>query len=101
MDQWLAFAPALAAGTGLMAAAAQANDFLATRTYLVGHRLTLADIAVWGELAGATPLAPLFPRPSSATTHDRPCHVQRRLNTGWRNPRAEQSFCRRVRVPGA
>mmetsp|Transcript_4615 Transcript_4615/g.13253 ORF Transcript_4615/g.13253 Transcript_4615/m.13253 type:complete len:1008 (+) Transcript_4615:196-3219(+) len=51
VDQWLAFAPALGAGPGLVAAAAQANEYLAARTFLVGHRLTLADIAVWGELA--------------------------------------------------
>lgn len=60
MDQWLAFAPALGAGPGLVAAAAQANEYLAARTFLVGHRLTLADIAVWGELAGAQGCSQLF-----------------------------------------
>lgn len=52
VDQWLAFAPSLSAGPGLLPAAAAANVFLESRTYLVGHRLTLADVAVWGELAG-------------------------------------------------
>ena len=63
VDQWLGFAPALAAGPGLLAAAAAANEYLATRTYLVGHRLTLADVAVWGELAGAGRHLPAAPPP--------------------------------------
>ena len=53
VDEWLAFLPRLAAGPGLAEAAAAVNNFLALRTYLVGHRLTLADIALWGQLTGA------------------------------------------------
>ena len=52
VDEWLAFLPRLAAGPGLAEAAAAVNDFLSLRTYLVGHRLTLADIALWGQLTG-------------------------------------------------
>ncbi len=54
VDEWLAFSPSLAAGPGLADAAAAVNDYLALRTYLVGHRLTLADVAVWGQLTGDT-----------------------------------------------
>lgn len=52
VDQWLAFAPSLGAGPRLLPSAAAANVYLESRTYLVGHSLTLADVAVWGELAG-------------------------------------------------
>lgn len=55
VDEWLAFSPLLAAGPGLADAAAAVNDYLALRTYLVGHRLTLADVAVWGQLTGGLP----------------------------------------------
>ena len=54
VDEWLAFLPRLAAGPGLAEAAAALNDFLSLRTYLVGHRLTLADIALWGQLTGGS-----------------------------------------------
>ena len=52
VDEWLAFAPSLAAGPGLADAAAAVNEYLALRTFLVGYRLTLADVALWGQLTG-------------------------------------------------
>ena len=51
MDQWLDFSTSLVSGAGLEAACAVVNDFLALRTFLVGHGVTLADVAVWGQLA--------------------------------------------------
>ena len=52
VDQWLDFSPALGPGAGLEAACAIANEFLQLRTFLVGYRLSLADLACWGQLAG-------------------------------------------------
>ncbi len=53
VDQWLEFAGSLAPGSTLEAACAVANEYLQLRTYLVGYRLSLADLACWGQLAGA------------------------------------------------
>jgi len=52
VDQWLEFAGSLAPGSALEAACAVANEYLQLRTYLVGYRLSLADLACWGQLAG-------------------------------------------------
>jgi glutamyl-tRNA synthetase len=53
VDQWLEYAGSLAPGSALEAACAVANEYLQLRTYLVGYRLSLADLACWGQLAGA------------------------------------------------
>ena len=53
VDQWLDFAASLAPGSALEAACAVANEYLQLRTYMVGYRLSLADLACWGQLAGA------------------------------------------------
>ena len=42
-------------GSSLEVACAIANEYLQLRTYLVGYRLSLADLACWGQLAGAAP----------------------------------------------
>ena len=52
MDQWLDFSAALGPGSSLETACTIANEFLALRTFLVGYRLSLADLACWGQLAG-------------------------------------------------
>lgn len=54
VDAWLDYCPSLVPGAGLEAACAAVDNFLAPRSYLVGYGLTLADVAVWGQLA-ATP----------------------------------------------
>ena len=54
VDQWLEFAGSLGPGAGLEGACAAANEYLQLRTFLVGYRLSLADLACWGQLAGAT-----------------------------------------------
>lgn len=53
VDQWLDFLPMLAPGAGLAAACAYVDSMLALRTTLVGHHVTLADVALWGCFAGS------------------------------------------------
>ena len=53
MDQWLDFAPQLVPGASFAAACQAANEALTLRTFLAGHGLTVADVAVWGQLKGA------------------------------------------------
>ena len=50
VDQWLDIAQSLVPGHGLEAACSSVNDFLSLRTFLVGHSLTLADVACWAQL---------------------------------------------------
>ena len=61
MDQWLDFAPQLVPGAGFAAPCEAANEALTLRTFLAGHSLTVADVAVWGQLKSA-----LTPRLSDA-----------------------------------
>ena len=52
VDQWLDVATAtLAPGVALEGGCTAANAYMALRTYLVGHALSLADLAAWGQLA--------------------------------------------------
>ena len=48
---WIERAKNFAPGGGFEAQCEGANEYLATRTYLVGHELTLADLAMWGEFS--------------------------------------------------
>ena len=50
VDQWLDIAQSLVPGHGLEAACSSVNDFLSLRTFLVGHSLSLADVACWAQL---------------------------------------------------
>jgi hypothetical protein len=52
VDQWLDFAPQLVAGASFAAACEAANAALTLRTYLAGHSMSVADVAVWGQLKG-------------------------------------------------
>lgn len=53
VDQWLDFAPQLVPGAGFTAPCEAANEALTLRTFLAGHSLTVADVAVWGQLKSA------------------------------------------------
>ena len=53
VDQWLDFAPQLVPGASFAAACQAANEALTLRTLLAGHGLTVADVAVWGQLKSA------------------------------------------------
>ena len=49
--EWVTRSGDLAPGGGFEAQCESVNEYLATRTYLVGHDVTLADLALWGELS--------------------------------------------------
>ena len=51
VDQWLDFSGQLVMGAGFEPALAAVSSFLSLRTLLVGDALSLADVAVWGQLA--------------------------------------------------
>ncbi|GFR43005.1 hypothetical protein Agub_g4005 [Astrephomene gubernaculifera] len=53
VDQWLETATGIVSGATLEAQCVALNDYLALRTFLVGYSLTLADLAVWGQLQGS------------------------------------------------
>lgn len=50
VDSWIDTSTALVPGLTLEPLAEAISAFLALRTYLVGHSLSLADVAVWGQL---------------------------------------------------
>ena len=59
VEQWVDYAASETGGLGAALAGMAFDDhikfvdgFLLTRTYLVGHSLTLADVCLWGALAG-------------------------------------------------
>ncbi|XP_047329745.1 glutamate--tRNA ligase, cytoplasmic-like [Impatiens glandulifera] len=55
IDEWLDYAPILASGSGFEAACSHIDDYLLKRTFIVGHSLSIADIAIWAGLAGTGP----------------------------------------------
>ncbi|CAL5017217.1 unnamed protein product [Urochloa decumbens] len=50
--EWLEYAPTFLSGSEFENACSFVDGYLASRTFLVGHGLTIADIAVWSNLAG-------------------------------------------------
>ncbi|CAO2174611.1 unnamed protein product [Urochloa humidicola] len=50
--EWLEYAPMFLSGSEFENACSFVDGYLASRTFLVGHGLTIADIAVWSNLAG-------------------------------------------------
>ncbi|KAM3299685.1 hypothetical protein ACQJBY_040939 [Aegilops geniculata] len=52
VDQWLEYAPLILSGSEFEAACSFLDGYLATRTFLVGYGLSIADIAVWSNLTG-------------------------------------------------
>jgi hypothetical protein len=57
VDTWLDFAPLLVPGLGFEGACASLDEFLTLRTFLVGYNVTIADLAIWGQLQGEQQLA--------------------------------------------
>lgn len=53
VDQWLDFSTSLVSGAGLEAVCGVVDQFLSLRTYLVGYKLSIADLQIWGQLQGA------------------------------------------------
>lgn len=53
IDYWLEYAcNNVVAGANFEAVCNGINDYLALRTYVIGHNLTVADLALWGQLQG-------------------------------------------------
>ncbi|PSS08412.1 Glutamate--tRNA ligase [Actinidia chinensis var. chinensis] len=52
IDEWLEYAPVLASGGEFEGACNYIDGYLLARTFLVGHSLSIADIAIWSGLAG-------------------------------------------------
>eukprot|EP00195_Chlamydomonas_chlamydogama_P010601 CAMPEP_0202902822 /NCGR_PEP_ID=MMETSP1392-20130828/17067_1 /ASSEMBLY_ACC=CAM_ASM_000868 /TAXON_ID=225041 /ORGANISM="Chlamydomonas chlamydogama, Strain SAG 11-48b" /LENGTH=734 /DNA_ID=CAMNT_0049589629 /DNA_START=191 /DNA_END=2395 /DNA_ORIENTATION=- len=51
VDYWLDYAQTnVSAGANFEAVCIGISDYLALRTFIVGHTLTIADIAIWGQL---------------------------------------------------
>lgn len=53
IDEWLEYAPVLSSGAEFDGACNYIDGYLLKRTFLVGHCLSIADIAIWSGLAGA------------------------------------------------
>ncbi|KAJ7973188.1 Glutamate--tRNA ligase [Quillaja saponaria] len=52
IDEWLDYAPELSLGSAFESACRYVDEYLEKRTFLVGHSLSIADIAIWSGLAG-------------------------------------------------
>uniref|UniRef100_A0A453EQB3 glutamate--tRNA ligase n=1 Tax=Aegilops tauschii subsp. strangulata TaxID=200361 RepID=A0A453EQB3_AEGTS len=52
VDQWLEYAPLILSGSEFEAACLFLDGYLASRTFLVGYGLSIADIVVWSNLTG-------------------------------------------------
>lgn len=52
IDEWLDYAPIFASGSQFEEACRYVDGYLLQQTFLVGHSLSIADIAVWSGLAG-------------------------------------------------
>ncbi|KAF3678272.1 putative nectarin-1-like [Capsicum annuum] len=52
IDEWLDYAPIFASGSQFEEACGYVDGYLPQHTFLVGHSLSIADIAVWSGLAG-------------------------------------------------
>jgi glutathione S-transferase len=50
--EWLEYAPTFLLGSEFEVACSFVDGYLMSRTFLVGHVLTIADITVWSNLAG-------------------------------------------------
>ncbi|DBA68340.1 TPA: hypothetical protein ACH3X2_013650 [Trebouxia sp. C0005] len=50
VDQWLDFSTAIVSGASLEAVCGIVDQFLSLRTYLVGYKLSIADLQIWGQL---------------------------------------------------
>lgn len=53
IDEWLEYAPIFASGSQFEEACGYVDGYLLQHTFLVGHSLSIADIAVWSGLAGS------------------------------------------------
>ncbi|GMN23176.1 hypothetical protein TIFTF001_000021 [Ficus carica] len=52
IDEWLDYAPVLSSGSTFENGCKYVDEYLSGNTFLVGHNLSIADIAIWSGLAG-------------------------------------------------
>ncbi|GMH06691.1 hypothetical protein Nepgr_008531 [Nepenthes gracilis] len=52
IDEWLDYVAIFSSGSEFEAGCSYVNNYLLTNTFLVGHSLSIADIALWAALAG-------------------------------------------------
>lgn len=52
IDEWLDYAPVLSSGSTFENGCKNVDEYLSGNTFLVGHNLSIADIAIWSGLAG-------------------------------------------------
>jgi len=52
VGRWLEYATYIVGGGPLEPACRTLNEALSMRTYLAGYTLTVADMAIWGQLQG-------------------------------------------------
>ncbi|KAE9589529.1 putative glutamate--tRNA ligase [Lupinus albus] len=52
IDEWLEYAPVLSSGPAFENGCKYINEYLEKRTFIVGHSLSIADLAIWSGLAG-------------------------------------------------
>ncbi|KAL6179040.1 hypothetical protein ACLB2K_050556 [Fragaria x ananassa] len=53
ISEWLEYAPVLSVGSAFENACKHLDEYLGSRTFLVDHSFSVADIAIWSGLAGA------------------------------------------------
>lgn len=61
IDEWLEYASVFSFGSQFESACEHADSHLALRTFLVGHSLSIADIAIWSALKGEFEAVLFFP----------------------------------------
>ncbi|GAA0169178.1 aminoacyl-tRNA synthetase [Lithospermum erythrorhizon] len=52
IDEWLEYAPIFTVGSEFEGACAYVDQYLLHKTFLVGHSLSIADLAIWSCLTG-------------------------------------------------
>jgi hypothetical protein len=53
VDQWTDYVCTnVVSGGGLEGVLTALNDYLSFRSYMIGHAVSLADVALWGQLQG-------------------------------------------------
>lgn len=52
IDEWLDYTPVFSSGSEFENACAYVDKYLERRTFIVGHSLSIVDIAIWSALAG-------------------------------------------------
>ncbi|KAL6221937.1 hypothetical protein ACLB2K_005329 [Fragaria x ananassa] len=53
--EWLEYAPVLSVGSAFENACKHLDEYVGSRTFLVDHSFSIADVAIWAGLAGAGP----------------------------------------------